>query len=77
MKNSLLKWYMFAFLFLGNLAVFAQTPDNDCGFPDCHVENDNDTNATPINGKLIYLSIVAIIFAYIYFKRNNQRNVNA
>jgi len=77
MKNSLLKWYMFAFLFLGNLMMFAQVnPDSSeaCTGPDCPpLENDD----APIDSKLIYLGIVAIIFAYVYFKKNSEKRVTA
>ena len=79
MKNSLLKWYMFAFLFVGSLTLFAQGDvgdDEGCiGCPP--IETDGDTEPTPINTKLIYLAIVAVVFAYFYFKNNNQKKVNA
>lgn len=82
MKNSLLKWYMFAFLFVGSFVMFAQTtdPDDDeaCVGPDCPpLEGDQDTDPTPINAKLIYLAIVAVVFAYFYFKNNSQKKVQA
>jgi hypothetical protein len=71
MKNSLLKWYMFAFAFLGSFVMFAQEPDSDEG-----TGGPLEGEDTPINSKLIYLGVVAIIFAYFYFKNNTQRKVN-
>nr|WP_322626466.1 hypothetical protein [uncultured Flavobacterium sp.] len=71
MKSTVLKWYMFAFLFLSEFVMFAQpgsTGENEDEQP---VEGD-DPGPTPINSKLIILAILAIVFSVYYFKRNKN-----
>lgn len=74
MKNTILKWYMFTSLFLVSFFAFAQVGDDEgTGDP---LETTGDTDPTPINAKMIYLVILAVVFAYFYY-RNSQKKVNA
>ncbi len=77
MKSSLLKLYIFAFLFVGDFVMFAQEEEEpgdeggDCppDDPDCLEGSDP---SAPINGKLILLAIVGISFALYYYNRRKQ-----
>jgi hypothetical protein len=73
MKISLLKWYMLAFMLVSNFVMFAQDFETD------PAQEDEDGNLegdeTPINGKLIWLAIVGIAFAYSYYaKMQKEKN---
>ena len=77
MKNSLLKWYMLAFLLVSDFVMFAQ--DAATGTPDDETEPDQppleEGEPTPINGKLIWLAILGIAFAYTYYvKMQKEKN---
>lgn len=65
MKSTVLKWYMFAFLFLSEFIVFAAPGDDD-------TNGDLEGDDTPINSKLIILAILAIVFSVYYFKKNKS-----
>jgi hypothetical protein len=73
MKNNLIKSVLtLVFLFI-NFLSFAQGgpgDENDTG----NLEGD-DAPAAPINGKLIWLAILAIVFAYYIFKRERKVKV--
>ena len=73
MKNSLLKWYMLAFMLVSNFVVFAQDD------PEQEVPPTSgpplEAGDTPINGKLIWLAIMGIAFAYAYYlKMQKEKN---
>jgi len=76
MKNSLLKWYMFAFLLVGDFVMFAQ--DGEGVDPADDVQADEpplEEGDTPINTKLIWLAIIGIAFAYSYYvKLQKEKN---
>jgi len=74
MKNSLLKWYMLAFMLVSNFVVFAQDSDDPTQTtqPD---DRELEAGDTPINGKLIWLAIIGIAFAYAYYvKLQKEKN---
>ncbi|MFP5439702.1 MAG: hypothetical protein ACLGH8_18140 [Bacteroidia bacterium] len=73
MKSSVLKWYMFAFLFVSEFIMFAQPGDTAEDETDTPLEG-TDPPPTPINSKLIILAIAAIIFSVAYYRRNKQVN---
>lgn len=77
MKNSLLKWYMLAFMLVSNFVVFAQT-DVDGDPSDETPPNTpplEEGDPVPVNGKLIWLAIVGIAFAYAYYvKLQKEKN---
>ncbi|MFL9844339.1 hypothetical protein [Flavobacterium rhizosphaerae] len=68
MKKSILKWCMLAFLLISNLAVFAQGGTEDTPEPGDGTE--------PIDSKLIWLAIIGIAFAFLYFA-NKRKAVRA
>lgn len=61
MKNNLLRMYLLSFFLLIDFVAFAEDPVN----PD----EGGDPPVTPINGKLIWLVIAAIIFVFYSYKR--------
>lgn len=71
MKSNVLKWYMFAFLFVSEFIMFAQPGDEAENEADAPLEG-TDPPPTPINAKLIILAIAAIIFSVAYYRRNKQ-----
>jgi len=74
MKISLLKWYMLAFMLVSNFVMFAQEPADETGEGEPPLENDETPDA-PISGKLIWLAIVGIAFAYSYYaKMQKEKN---
>lgn len=66
--NKLLKISAFAFILLSNFAVFAQGPGGT-GDGTGGLEGDGDTTPAPIDGKLIYLGIAGLVFAYYAFRK--------
>jgi len=71
MKNSLLKWYMLAFMLVSDFVVFAQDEPVSDGQGPGGTEGD-DVPESPINGKLIWLAIVGIAFAYAYYVKTQK-----
>jgi hypothetical protein len=71
MKISLLKMYMLAFMLVSNFVMFAQETDP----ADENADGDLEGNETPINGKLIWLAVIGIAFAYSYYaKMQKEKN---
>jgi len=68
MKN-LYKLYILAFVLLSDLMLFAEPGDDD-GSGGLEGE---DTPAAPINGKLIWLALVGIVFVFYYFNTKRQK----
>lgn len=68
MKNILFKLYCALFCLLSSVMVFAQIGDDTA---DGDLESGEPP--MPINGKLIFLAIAGIIFAYYTFKKHRQR----
>ncbi len=66
--KSLYKFYVLAIVLFSDFALFAQPGDDDGGGG---LEGD-DTPAAPINGKLIWLGIIGILFAFHYFSKKRQ-----
>ena len=64
------KFYLLSFILLSDFVAFAQPGDDDGGGG---LEGD-DPAPTPINGKLILLAIMGIIFV-LYTYRNKKRTV--
>lgn len=69
MKNTLLKIYLLGFFLLADFIAFAQ-PGSDS--PDGDLEG-TDPPATPINGKLIWLGIAAVLFAHFMYNQKRKR----
>jgi len=67
MKNFY-KIYIVAILLFSDFVLFAQPGDNDGSDG---LERD-DTPAAPINGKLIWLVIVGLLFAFYCFSKKRQ-----
>lgn len=67
--KSLYKIYILAFVLLSDIMLFAQPGDDDGGGG---LEGE-DTPAAPINGKLIWLAITGIVFAFYYFGTKRQK----
>lgn len=68
--KSIYKIYILTFLLLSDFIVFAQGPGDDDGSGG--LEGD-DAPAAPINGKLIWLAIVSILFAFYYLNKRAQK----
>lgn len=68
MKNNILKIFLLGFFLLTDFIMFAQPGDEGTGDP---VEGDD--TATPIDSKLIWLGIAAILFAVYTFSRNRKQ----
>lgn len=68
MKSTLLKIYIFSFLFMTDFVAFAQ-PGTDDGSGG--LEGD-DPPPAPINTKLIFLAVFGILYVAYYFKNNKQ-----
>ncbi|RZJ73591.1 hypothetical protein [Flavobacterium sp.] len=68
MRQNLTKLYFLTFFLLIDFVAFAQ-PGNDDENGD--LEGD-DPPPAPINGKLIWLAVVGILFAYYTFKRSRK-----
>ena len=68
MKN-LLKFYILTFVLLSDFVIFAQ-PGADDGTGGLE---DNDPPPTPINGKLILLAIIGVLFVFYTFKEKRKR----
>lgn len=68
--KSIYKFYIFAFALFSDFMLFAQGPGDDDGGGD--LEGD-DTPAAPINGKLLWLALVSILFAFYYFNKQKQK----
>ena len=68
MKSTLLKIYIFSFLFMTDFVVYAQpgTDDGSGGL------EDDDPPPAPINTKLIFLAVFGILYAAYYFRNNKQ-----
>lgn len=68
--KHLLKISLFAFLLLTNFVMFAQGP-GDTGDGSGGLEG-GDPPPAPIDGKLIYLAIVGILFVAYVYKKNRK-----
>ena len=65
MKNIFFKLYIFLFFLLNDFILFAQ-PGQDNPGGDLEGE---DPPTAPLDGKLIWLGIVAILFGFCSYKR--------
>lgn len=65
--NKLLKISVFTFILLFDFVIFAQGPGGT-GDGGGGLEGD-DTPPAPIDGKLIYLGIAGLLFAYYAFRK--------
>ena len=68
MKTKILQTYLIAFFLLIDLIAFAQPGSGGDGAP---IE-DNDPPPTPINGKLVWLGIAALLFAFYSIQRKRR-----
>ena len=68
MRINLFKIYLTSFFILSNFIIFAQPGDDDGGGG---LEG-NDPPPAPINGKILWLVIAAIIFAFYSFRKNKK-----
>jgi hypothetical protein len=68
MKNRLFNLYLISFFLLVDFVAFAQPGDDDGSGG---LEG-NDPPPAPINGKLIWLGIVALLYAFYSIRRNRR-----
>lgn len=69
MERKLFKIYVLSFFLLTDFILFAQPGDDDGGGG---LEG-NDPPPAPINTKLIWLCIAAILFAFYSYRRKIQK----
>ncbi len=67
--KSIYKIYILVFLFLSDFVLFAQPGDDDGSGG---IEGD-DAPAAPIDGKLLWLAIVSILFAFYYLNKRTLK----
>ncbi len=65
MNTNLVKTYIFVFFLMSDFIAFAQPTESE----DDDLQ-DNDEPAVAINGKLFWLFLCGIIFAYYKYKNN-------
>jgi len=68
MKNKLFNLYLITFFLLVDFVAFAQPGDDDGSGG---LEGD-DAPPAPINGKLVWLAIVAILYAFYSIRKNRR-----
>lgn len=68
MKNRLFNLYLITFFLLVDFVAFAQPGDDDGSGG---LEG-NDPPPAPINGKLIWLGIVALLYAFYSIRKNRR-----
>lgn len=68
MKNRLFNLYLISFFLLVDFVAFAQPGDDDGSGG---LEG-NDPPPAPINGKLIWLGIVALLYAFYSIRKNRR-----
>ena len=68
MKTKILQTYLISFFLLTDFIAFAQPGSGGDGVP---IEN-NDPPPTPINGKLVWLGIAALLFAFYSIQRKRR-----
>lgn len=69
MKKGLLKLYILGFVLFSDFVLFAQpSSESDEGDP----LEDEDAPQAPINGKMIWLALVGILFAFYIYKTNRK-----
>ena len=68
MKNKLFNLYLISFFLLVDFVAFAQPGDDDGSGG---LEGD-DAPPAPINGKLLWLGIAAIIYAFYSIRKNRR-----
>jgi len=70
MKRNLFKIYILSFFLLIDFFAFAQPGDDDGTGGGLE---GNDPLPAPINGKLIWLGVAAVLFAFYSYKRKSQK----
>lgn len=73
MKQNLFKLYLLSFFILSDFMLFAQPGDDD---DDGGLEDD-DPPATPINGKLVWLLILGILYAVYFYNSHYKKSRKA
>ena len=68
MKNKIYSLYLISFFLMIDFVAFAQPGDNDGGGG---LEG-NDVPPAPIDNKLIWLGIIALIYAFYSIKKNRK-----
>ncbi|WP_309640182.1 hypothetical protein [Flavobacterium sp.] len=68
MKNRLFNLYLITFFLLVDFVAFAQPGDDDGSGG---LEG-NDPPPAPINGKLLWLGIVALLYAFYSIRKNRK-----
>jgi hypothetical protein len=69
MKNNLFKIYFLSFFLLSDFILFAQPPGED---DDGGILEDDDAPASPINTKIIWLLVLAIVFAAYTYRKHRK-----
>lgn len=70
MTNKFLKIYLFMFVLFSDFILFAQDEDPGTGFEDEEGGTGGSVEDAPINGKLIWLAVIAVAFAFFYYRKN-------
>lgn len=67
MKTNILKWCFSVLFLLSGFLMFAQSPG---GTAEDEGTDPLENPDTPINGRILYLAIAAILFSVFYFKKS-------
>ncbi len=71
--KHLVRLYIVLFLFASDFKLFAQPGDDDGSGG----LEDDDPAPTPINGKLIWLLIIGLCFAFYYFRKYRKESTES
>lgn len=76
MKQNLVKIYLLSFFLLSDFIMFAQLPGDESDEGDLE-GGDGEAPPTPINGKIIWLFIVAILYSIYFYNTHYKKTKKA
>ena len=76
MKNTVLKYYIVAFYLCSTFVMFAD-PGSNTGDGGLEGETGDNTPTTPINGYVLVLAMVGLIYAFHKFRAYQNQKMNS
>lgn len=70
MKTNILKWCFLVVFFFSEFILFAQDTGGAGDTAEDETTNPLESPDTPVNGKIVYLAIAAVVFSVFYFRKN-------